>query len=181
MNTKIQQEPAFDLVISSSGLDAERQIEIREAFAPFAARVADWASKIALVDDPKVARETRLAMRRERIDLDKKHAEFKSKTLAWTRAVDGSKKVISDAYDSMESQMEEIEKAEERRIAAEKAARKAERDARRAAMMHRSKHFTSLSRPPSSGLTKKPEALTSGQTKTKPTKPICPVSAGSRK
>lgn len=38
-----------------------------------------------------------------------------------------------------------------------------EGDARRAAMMHRSKHFTSLSRPPSSGLTKKPEALTSGQ------------------
>ncbi len=129
MNTKIQQEPAFDLVISSSGLDAERQIEIREAFAPFAARVADWASKIALVDDPKVARETRLAMRRERIDLDKKHAEYKSRVLSWTKAVDGSRKVISESYDAMEAQMAEIEKAEERRIAAEKAARKAERDA----------------------------------------------------
>lgn len=128
MNT-LTETPKFELIITSSGLEQDRQIEIREAFAPFAARVSDWASKIASVDDPKVARETRLAMRRERIDLDKKHAEFKSKTLAWTRAVDGSKKVISDAYDSMESQMEEIEKAEERRIAAEKAARKAERDA----------------------------------------------------
>lgn len=128
MNT-ITETPKFELIITSSGLEQDRQIEIREAFAPFAARVSDWASKIASVDDPKVARETRLAMRRERIDLDKKHAEFKSKTLAWTRAVDGSKKVISDAYDSMEAQMEEIEKAEERRIAAEKAARKAERDA----------------------------------------------------
>ncbi|MCC6415842.1 MAG: hypothetical protein IT582_08040 [Opitutaceae bacterium] len=128
MNT-LTETPKFELIITSSGLEQDRQIEIREAFAPFAARVSDWASKIASVDDPKVARETRLAMRRERIDLDKKHAEFKSKTLAWTRAVDGSKKVISDAYDSMEAQMEEIEKAEERRIAAEKAARKAERDA----------------------------------------------------
>lgn len=121
--------PKFELIITSSGLEQDRQIEIREAFAPYAEKVSSWAGKVASVDDPKVARETRLAMRRERIDLDKKHAEFKSKTLAWTRAVDGSKKVISDAYDSMEAQMEEIEKAEERRIAAEKAARKAERDA----------------------------------------------------
>lgn len=128
MNT-ITETPKFELIITSSGLEQDRQIEIREAFAPYAEKVSSWAGKVASVDDPKVARETRLAMRRERIDLDKKHAEFKSKTLAWTRAVDGSKKVISDAYDSMESQMEEIEKAEERRIAAEKAARKAERDA----------------------------------------------------
>ncbi len=128
MNT-LTETPKFELIITSSGLEQDRQIEIREAFAPYAEKVSSWASKIASVDDPKVARETRLAMRRERIDLDKKHAEFKSKTLAWTRAVDGSKKVISDAYDSMEAQMEEIEKAEERRIAAEKAARKAERDA----------------------------------------------------
>lgn len=128
MNT-ITETPKFELIITSSGLEQDRQIEIREAFAPYAEKVSSWAGKVASVDDPKVARETRLAMRRERIDLDKKHAEFKSKTLAWTRAVDGSKKVISDAYDSMEAQMEEIEKAEERRIAAEKAARKAERDA----------------------------------------------------
>lgn len=128
MNT-LTETPKFELIITSSGLEQDRQIEIREAFAPYAEKVSSWAGKVASVDDPKVARETRLAMRRERIDLDKKHAEFKSKTLAWTRAVDGSKKVISDAYDSMEAQMEEIEKAEERRIAAEKAARKAERDA----------------------------------------------------
>lgn len=120
---------SFELVITSSGLEPERQVEIREAFLPFASRANEWASKVATVTDPRIARETRLAMRRERIDLEKKHAEFKARTLAWTRAVDGSRKAISDAYDAMETQMGDIEKAEERRIAAEKAAKKAERDA----------------------------------------------------
>lgn len=119
----------FEIVISGSGLEADRQIEIRDAFAPFANRANEWAEKIATVTDPKIARETRLAMRRERIDLEKKHAEFKARTLSWTRAVDGSRKVISDAYDTMECQMDAIEKAEANRIAAEKAAKKAERDA----------------------------------------------------
>ncbi len=120
---------SFELVITSSGLEPERQIEIRNAFLPFASRANEWAVKVATVTDSRIARETRLAMRRERIDLEKKHAEFKARTLAWTRAVDGSRKAISDAYDAMETQMGDIEKAEERRIAAEKAAKKAERDA----------------------------------------------------
>ena len=120
---------SFELVITSSGLEPERQIEIRDAFLPFASRANEWAVKVATVTDSRIARETRLAMRRERIDLEKKHSEFKARTLAWTRAVDGSRKAISDAYDAMETQMGDIEKAEERRVAAEKAAKKAERDA----------------------------------------------------
>jgi hypothetical protein len=119
----------FQLVITGSGLEPERQLEIRAAFEPFAEKVQAWATQIAAIADPKIARETRLAMRRERIDLEKRHEEFKSRTLAWTRAVDGSRRVISEAYDSMEAQMADIEKAEERRIAAAKAALKAERDA----------------------------------------------------
>jgi len=121
--------PKFDLIICASGLEQDRQLEIRDAFSPFAAKVSEWASKVALVGDSKIARETRWAMRRERIELDKKHADFKSRTLAWTRAVDGSKKCISDAYEEMETQMEEVEKAEANRIAVEKAAKKGERDA----------------------------------------------------
>lgn len=129
MNETAINTGSFELVITSSGLEPDRQIEIREAFLPFASRANEWAVKIAAVTDSRVARETRLAMRRERIELEKKHADFKARTLAWTRAVDGSRKAISDAYDAMEAQMGDIEKAEERRLAAEKAAKKAERDA----------------------------------------------------
>lgn len=119
----------FELVVSGSGLEPERQLEIRAAFEPFAVKLQDWSGKVAGVTDPKIARETRLAMRRERIDLEKQHEAFKSKTLAWTRAVDGSRRVITEAYDQLEAQMADVEKAEERRIAAAKAALKAERDA----------------------------------------------------
>ncbi len=120
---------SFDLVITSSGLESDGQLAIRSAFSPFWVQAAEWKEKVATVTDPKVARASRLLLKKIRVEAGHKKDELKAALLQRTRAIDGAFKAIEGAVSPLEEKLDEIEKAEERRIAAAKAALKAERDA----------------------------------------------------
>lgn len=129
METSTQTPTSFDLVIIDSGLEADSQLAIRTAFNPFWLQAMDWQAKVETVTDPKVARASRLLLKKIRVEAGHKKDELKSDLLKRTRAIDGAFKAIETTISPLESKLDEIEKAEERRIAAAKAALKAERDA----------------------------------------------------
>lgn len=45
----------FELIVSGSGLEPERQLEIRAAFEPFAIKLQDWSGKVAAVPVPTLS------------------------------------------------------------------------------------------------------------------------------
>jgi septal ring factor EnvC (AmiA/AmiB activator) len=130
MSTHTAETPtSFDLVITGSGLESDSQLAIKTAFNPFWLQAMDWQAKVETVTDPKIARESRLLLKKIRVEAGHKKDEIKAALLKQTRAIDGAFKAIETTIAPMESKLDEIEKAEERRIAAAKAALKAERDA----------------------------------------------------
>jgi septal ring factor EnvC (AmiA/AmiB activator) len=130
MSTHTAETPtSLDLVITGSGLESDSQLAIKTAFNPFWLQAMDWQNKVDTVTDPKIARESRLLLKKIRVEAGHKKDEIKAALLKQTRAIDGAFKAIETTIAPMESKLDEIEKAEERRIAAAKAALKAERDA----------------------------------------------------
>ncbi len=127
--TETSTATSFDLVISSSGLESEGQLAIRSAFNPFWVQAAEWAAKIETVTDPKVARASRLLLKNVRVEAEHKKDELKASLLQRTRAIDGAFQAIKSVICPLEEKLDAIEKAEQRRIEAAKAALKAERDA----------------------------------------------------
>ena len=129
-NTPATVEPSrFDLALASAGLESEKQLTIRAALAPFWAQAQEWRSKVATVTDPRVARASRLALKGIRCDAKHKHAEIIASVKATALCINASFAVIEEEIQAMETTLDAIEKAEQRRLEAEKAARKAERDA----------------------------------------------------
>lgn len=119
---------ALELVIVGSGLEASSQLAIRTAFSPFWVQAAEWRSKVDTVTGAKVARASRLLLRKIRVEAGHKKDELKADLLKQTRAIDGAYKAIESTVSLMEEKLEAVEKEEERKIAAAKAALKAERD-----------------------------------------------------
>jgi myosin heavy subunit len=102
---------------------------IMATFAPhFAAYHA--AAKLALNVDPNdadAARFCRLKLKTIRTTANKDREDLKKNALRESQAIDGAFRMLAQATEPLEEALEAIEKAEERRIAAETAARVAER------------------------------------------------------
>ena len=112
-------EPTFEIVPADLGLELAAKNSLELAFSGFFATAAEWKEKAEIITDPKEARTARLEMKSLRIAVEKKHKEMKADSLLFGRAVDGAKNIFLALATPIERQLDDIEKAEERRIAQE--------------------------------------------------------------
>lgn len=113
----------LELVLTTSGLDNDGQLSIKEALHPFWVQALDWQTKVAEVTDPKVARASRLTLKKIRVEAGHKKDELKENILVRGRAIDAAFRAIESTIIPLEDQLDSIEKAEARRIEAETKAR----------------------------------------------------------
>lgn len=113
----------LELVLNTSGLDTDGQLSIKQALHPFWLQAMDWQTKVAEVTDPKVARASRLTLKKIRVEAGHKKDELKEHILVRGRAIDAAFRAIESTIIPLEDQLDAIEKAEARRIEAETKAR----------------------------------------------------------
>lgn len=97
--------------------DPKAALTIQQAFEPYVAQFRELSVMASEIKEPKEAKVMRLKLRKVRTDTDKKHQEMKADSLAYGRALDTAKNLINEQIQPIEEQLEEIEKAEERRLA----------------------------------------------------------------
>lgn len=119
----------LELVLNTSGLDTDGQLSIKQALHPFWVQAMDWQTKVAEVTDPKVARASRLTLKKIRVEAGHKKDELKEHILVRGRAIDAAFRAIESTILPLEDQLDVIEKAEARRIEAETKARATSRTA----------------------------------------------------
>ena len=117
----------FEIVPTEAGLELEAKNSLELAFKGFFERAAEWKKQAESITDPKVARTARLEIRKIRIEAEKKRKELKSDALLYGKAVDGANNIFLNLITPIERGLDDIEKAEERRIAAELKAKTDER------------------------------------------------------
>ncbi len=120
-------EMTFEIVPAEAGLEPSAKLSIESAFSGFFQQAAEWREKAAEITDPKEARAARLTLVKLRTSADKTRAESKAQYLRMGKAIDGANNIFLAMVVPIEEQLEAIEKAEERRIAAERIARATER------------------------------------------------------
>jgi len=117
----------FEIVPQSAGLEPAAKTSIEAAFSGFFQQAAEWKDKVANITDPKEARAARLTLVKLRTGADAVRVENKAQYLRMSKAIDGANNIFLALVVPLEQQCEAIEKAEERRIAAERIARATER------------------------------------------------------
>jgi colicin import membrane protein len=125
MNTDT--ETKWEIVPDTLGLESNLKLTLEQQFSSFFAEADKWRLAAQDIEDPKEARAVRLQMKNLRVAVEKKHKEMKADSLLFGRAVDGAKNIFLSIAQPIERQLEDIEKAEERRIQAEKEAKQEER------------------------------------------------------
>jgi hypothetical protein len=118
-------------------IPTETADNIIAAYAPHAAAFLELERHAADVTDaqPKAARGIRLALVKVRTGSNKTRVALKAELLQRTRAIDGLNAIVEMKVAPLEARMEEIEKAEERAVAAKKAALLADRMAKIAGLV----------------------------------------------
>jgi len=111
-------EATFEIVPAELGLDITAKNSLEVAFQGFFATAKTLQEKADAITCPKQARAARLEMKNLRVLVEKKHKEMKADSLLFGRAVDGAKNIFLSIATPIERQLDDIEKAEERRIAA---------------------------------------------------------------
>jgi hypothetical protein len=111
--------PDFEIVPAEIGLDLAAKNSLELAFAGFFETAAKWRDQAAAITDPKLARTARLELKNLRVAADKKRKELKEDSLRMGRAIDGANNILLSIIVPIERGLEDIEKAEERRIAEE--------------------------------------------------------------
>jgi hypothetical protein len=99
-------------------ITAESALVIRGAVTPFLEQVEGWEAKVALVDDPRVARASRLVLKAMRCDADKVRKGLKDESLKFGRSVDAAFNKFADRVQPLEATLLDIEQAAERAEAA---------------------------------------------------------------
>lgn len=123
MTTTTEQPPAldgsFEIVPAEIGLDLAAKNSLELAFSGFFQQAAKWKKQAAAITDPKLARTARLELKNLRVAAEKKRKELKEDSLRMGKAIDGANNVFLALVVPIEKSLEDIEKAEERRIAEE--------------------------------------------------------------
>lgn len=129
--TEIATLPTIETAMSKVGLALADSTAIAERFAPHFVAFRGLAEQAQAVgeNEPKKARALRLELKAVRVESEKTRKALKEDSLRRGQAIDGLQKVLEHALVPVETAMEEIEKAEERREAARKAALAEERRA----------------------------------------------------
>jgi hypothetical protein len=117
----------FEIVPAEMGLEPAAKTSIETAFSGFFQQAAEWKGKAETITDPKEARAARLSLVKLRTSADKTRAENKAQYLRMGKAIDGANNIFLAMVVPIEEKLEAIEKAEERRIEAERFARATER------------------------------------------------------
>jgi len=111
--------PEFEIVPAEIGLDLAAKNSLELAFSGFFETAAKWAEQAAAITDPKLARTARLELKNLRVAADKKRKELKEDSLRMGRAIDGANNILLSIIVPIERGLEDIERAEERRLAEE--------------------------------------------------------------
>lgn len=119
----------LELVVQSSGVESESALAISTGFSPFFVQAQEWQAKVATVTDPKVARASRLVLRKIRLEATHKKDELKESVLKVGRTIDAAFRLIEDTIAPMEETLDGIEKAAARAEAARITQIKADREA----------------------------------------------------
>ena len=118
MNAIIE-TPEFEIVPADSGLELAAKTSLEIAFSGFFSEAAKWKAHAATITDPKLARTGRLELKNIRVAAEKKRKELKEDSLRMGKAIDGANNILLALIVPIEKGLEDIEKQEERRIAAE--------------------------------------------------------------
>lgn len=113
--------PEFEIVPAEVGLNIASKNQVELSFAPFFQQAAEWKEKAASITDPKLARAGRLEIKNLRVAAEKLRKELKEDSLKMGKAIDGANNGLLAIISPIEQHLDSVEKAEERRIAAEKA------------------------------------------------------------
>lgn len=111
--------PEFEIVPAEIGLDLVAKNSLELAFSGFFETAAKWRDQAAAITDPKLARTARLELKNLRVAAEKKRKELKEDSLRMGKAIDGANNILLSIIVPIERGLEDIEKAEERRIAEE--------------------------------------------------------------
>ena len=112
----------FEIVPANSGLATEAKTSLEIAFSSFFTEAAKWKEHAGTITEPKLARVARLELKSLRVASEKTRKELKQDSLLMGRAIDGAHNILLSLIVPIERALDDIEKQEERRIEAEKAA-----------------------------------------------------------
>lgn len=109
----------FEIVPADSGLELAAKNSLEIAFSGFFTEAAKWKEHAATITDSKLARVGRLELKNLRVAAEKKRKELKEDSLRMGKAIDGANNILLALIVPIEKGLEDIEKQEERRLAAE--------------------------------------------------------------
>jgi chemosensory pili system protein ChpA (sensor histidine kinase/response regulator) len=101
-------------IVDTAGLATESAVALKSQLAPFFIQAQEWQAKLSTITDAKDARESRLLLRKVRVDAEHKKDSLKKTALAYTSAVDACFRLIKATVEPMEATLLEIEKEAER-------------------------------------------------------------------
>lgn len=119
MTTTEYKTVEFEIVPSADGLEPTAKRSLELAFSGFFSEAAKWKSQAETITDPKLARTARLEIKNLRVAAEKKRKELKEDSLRMGKAIDGANNILLAMIVPIEKSLEDIEKQEERRLAAE--------------------------------------------------------------
>lgn len=110
--------PTFEIVPAESGLEPAAKQSLEVAFSGYFKTAEEWKLKAAEITEAKEARSARLEIKGIRVAAEKTRKQLKEDSLRMGKAIDGANNILLALIVPIEQSLEDIEKAEERRIAA---------------------------------------------------------------
>lgn len=110
-------------------LPAESSQSIISAYQGYFEKARELTQQAEGITSPKIARVMRLELKGVRVEAEKTRKNLKEDSIRVGKAIDGANNILLAIITPVEQRLDEIEKAEERRIAAENEARRQERRA----------------------------------------------------
>ncbi len=114
----VDEKSPLKLVIKENNLELDSAKLLVSSFEPLLQEAKKWAERVANINvtdasqtrEMKLARETRLALRRIRIDTEDKRKSLKENSLRYSRALDGAANIIKFLVVPLEEKLEAQEK-----------------------------------------------------------------------
>lgn len=121
MSTTTTDTPIAELTIIPPGVELaeETRVSIEHGFAQYFAKARELITQAENVTSPKIARAVRLELKAVRVAAEKERKSLNEEALRYQKATNGANNILLAAIVPVEERLEEIEKAEEKRIAAE--------------------------------------------------------------
>lgn len=108
-------------------LPAESSQSIISAYQGYFEKARELTQQAEGITSPKIARVMRLELKGVRVEAEKTRKKLKEDSIRVGKAIDGANNILLAIITPVEQRLDEVEKAEERRIAAENEARGTER------------------------------------------------------